>query len=208
LQTTLIAGLGGVLGVLFTIPLRRALIVNAGLEFPEGVATAQVLHAGQSEGGGMRAILGATLLGAFVKLGETGLRLWVPVAEGARHAAGTVLYFGANLSPALAAVGYIVGLNIAVLVFAGGAINWLLIIPAMVAQNGAAEGISALAHAQTVWSEQTRYIGVGAMVVGGLWALVNLRGPLAEAVRSGLAAYRTVPNESGPAPQTERDLPM
>lgn len=207
-QTAIITGFGGVLGVLFTIPLRRALIVNAGLEFPEGVATAEVLHAGQGEGGGMRSIVLASVMGALIKLGETGLRLWAPVAEGARHVFGTVAYFGTSLSPALAAVGYIVGLNISVLVFAGGAINWLIIIPAMLFEQGAPADMDALQLAETLWSEQTRYIGVGAMVVGGLWALVNLRGPLTEAVRSGLAAYRNLSGDAGPVPRTERDLPM
>ncbi len=206
IQVTLIAGFGGILGVLFTIPLRRALIVNSELEFPEGIATAEVLQAGQ-EGGSMRAIIAATGLGAFIKLGETGLRLWAPIAEGARSMFGTVGYFGASLSPALVAVGYIIGLNVAVLVFVGGAINWLLVMPVMLAQQDLAGG-DPLTMAQTLWSQQTRYIGVGAMVVGGLWALVNLKKPLAEALRSGVAAYRDIPAGATALVRTEQDLPM
>lgn len=212
-ETTVITGFGGILGVLFTIPLRRALIVNTPLEFPEGVATAEVLRAGQEASeharGGMRAIGLAGLLGALFKLGETGLRLFGGVAEGAQRALGTVAYFGVSLSPALVAVGYIVGLNVAVLVFLGGALNWLVIIPALISQRGLPATGDALALVEQVWSDETRYLGVGAMVVGGLWALVSLRGPLADGVRSGLDAYRVL--RAGGATTTDRtelDLPM
>lgn len=209
-ETALIAGFGGILGVLFTIPLRRALIVNTPLEFPEGVATAEVLKAGAS-GGGLRSIAVAGLLGAAFKLGETGLRLYQGTVEGARAAFGTVAYFGSSLSPALVAVGFIVGLNVAVLVFLGGAANWLVVIPLMLAQRGVPDGVAPLDAANALWSEETRFIGVGAMVVGGLWALVSLRGPLAEALRLGLSVYRGRADDdptTADLPRTDRDLPM
>jgi len=76
LETTLIAGFGGILGVLFTIPLRRALIIDQPLQFPEGVATAEVLKVGAEGGGGIGLILGAALIGAVGKIGSTGLKLW------------------------------------------------------------------------------------------------------------------------------------
>ena len=79
-ETTLIAGFGGILGVLFTIPLRRALIIEHPLQFPEGVATAEVLKVGAEGGGGIGLILGAALIGAIGKLGSTGLMLWKDAA--------------------------------------------------------------------------------------------------------------------------------
>ncbi|MEZ4373801.1 MAG: oligopeptide transporter, OPT family [Polyangiaceae bacterium] len=213
-ETTLLAGFGGTLGVLFTIPLRRALIAGDGsgepLKFPEGVATAEVLKVGERGGGGVIYVGIAGLVGALFKLGEAGLKLWHGSLElaGFVGAKKTVAYFGSNLSPALVAVGYIVGLNVAILVFVGGALNWWVAIPILSAMQPAAEG-SAADVAGMLWSTKTRYIGVGAMVVGGLWALIKLRTSLIAGIRSGIAAYRESKKEGGGAPlRTEDDMPM
>ncbi len=208
-ETAMIAGFGGFLGVLFTIPLRRAFIIETPLRFPEGVATAEVLKVGDGRGSGMRHIAAAGSIGAIFKLGEAGLRLWGGVIEQATYAGGTILYFGSNLSPALIGVGYIVGLNIAALVFIGGALNWFIAIPMLAALNGIAPDESAVSAAGVLWSTQTRYLGVGAMVVGGLWALVRLRVSLFQGIRSGVRAYRKA-REGGPSriPRTEQDIPM
>lgn len=216
LETALLTGFGGLLGVLFTIPLRRALVVPGNLRFPEGVATAEVLKVGvgsraapsTAEGGaGVGYVLAGTAFGACFKLGELGLHLWRGVFEFARPVGGTVLYAGANLSPALVGVGYIVGLNVAVVVFAGGALNWLVAVPLLGALEGIDPARSAIESAWSLWSTQTRYLGVGAMVVGGLWTLVELRGPLVAGVRTSLRAYRQV---AGGAllPRTEQDTPF
>src|SRR6476660_8646343 len=142
-QTASIATVGGLLGVLFTIPLRRALIVAARLRFPEGVATAEVLKvaapaetevvertqaAPTQAAGDFRTLLSAALLGGVVKFGESGLRLWGESLEGAANIGRTVLYAGLNISPALLAVGFIIGLNTAIVVFLRGVIGWLLLL--------------------------------------------------------------------------------
>ena len=218
-ETTMIAAFGGVLGVLFTIPLRRALIVEGTLKFPEGVATAEVLKVGERGGAGMRYIIASGVIGALFKLGETGFHLWHGVVEKARYvggslvagkqSGGTIAYFGSNLSPALVAVGYIVGLNIAVLVFIGGALNWLVAIPIVVSIEGVPDGAKdAVDAAGSIWSTKTRYLGVGAMVVGGLWALIELRKDLISGIRSGIAAYRRMRHGGGTGIRTERDIPM
>jgi putative OPT family oligopeptide transporter len=128
--TTAIAFFGGTLGVLFTIPLRRALILKAQLKFPEGVATGEVLKAGQSGGGGAKLIAMAGIGGALVKLMQTGFH----VASSSLHTAiplggRPVIGVASEMSGALLAVGYIVGLNIAILVFAGSVISWFIAIP-------------------------------------------------------------------------------
>ena len=208
-ETTMLAGFGGILGVLFSIPLRRALIVEMPLRFPEGVATAEVLKVGEGAGAGIGHILAAGAIGALFKLGETGLRLWSGVVEGAAYAGGTVLYVGSNLSPALIGVGYIVGRNIAALVFIGGALNWFVAIPLLALLEPLAMDQPPAAAAGALWSTQTRYIGVGAMVVGGLWALVRLRRSLMLGIRSGAEAYRKARRAgSGSTLRTERDIPM
>src|SRR5439155_13175765 len=81
LETTLIAGFGGILGVLFTIPLRRALIIDQPLQFPEGVATAEVLKVGAEGGGGVGTRVAAAAIGAIVKRGVTGLKLWAAIVQ-------------------------------------------------------------------------------------------------------------------------------
>jgi putative OPT family oligopeptide transporter len=206
---TLIAGLGGVIGVMFTIPLRRALIVESPLRFPEGVATAEVLKVGDRGGAGVRFLGMAGAIGALFKLGSTGFRLWGELLEYARFAGGGIVYFGTNLSPALVGVGYIVGLNIATLVFVGGALNWWVAIPIVAATTGVPDGVAAGEAAGALWSTQTRYVGVGAMIIGGIWTLIQVRGSIIAGITSGLEAYRRARAGGGDAvPRTERDAPM
>src|SRR3954470_2186766 len=81
LETTLIAGFGGILGVLFTIPLRRALIIDQPLQFPEGVATAEVLKVGAEGGGGVGILVLTAVVGATIKVGMTGLKLWSEIVQ-------------------------------------------------------------------------------------------------------------------------------
>jgi len=205
-EATVIAGLGGLLGVLFTVPLRRALVVEAELAFPEGVATAQVLEVGNRGGAGAGPIVTGGLLGAAYKLGQTGLGLWTGSLEVAGRVGGTVAYFGTSLAPALVAVGYIVGINIAVLVFLGGALNWWVAVPILAAGS---EAVEPQKLAWEIWSTETRYIGVGAMVVGGLWAVVRLWPSLVRGIRSSVVAYRQYRQQGATSvPRTERDAPM
>ena len=150
-------------------------------------------------GAGLRHIATAGATGALFKFGETGMRLWSGTFEHATLSGGTVLYFGSNLSPALLGVGYIVGLNIASLIFIGGALNWFVAIPIVALVQGVGADQSASEVAFAIWSEQTRYLGVGAMVVGGLWALVRLRASLVRGIRSGAAAYREARRTTGTA---------
>lgn len=206
-QTTLIAGLGGLLGTLFTIPLRRALIVEANLAFPEGVATAAVLRVGEKAGGGVLHLALGGALGAVFKLGETGLNLWTGSVEAAVRVGRSVFCLATGLAPALVGVGYIVGFNIAVLVFLGGAANWFVAIPIVAAMGEAGKEMEPSALAWSLWKTQTRYIGVGAMIVGGLWAIVRMWPSLVRGIRAGLAAYRHA-HGGGHTPRTERDTPM
>ncbi len=213
---SIIAGLGGLLGVLFTIPLRRSLIVEEQLMYPEGTATAEVLKVGETPSQGAKYLAVAALLGALTKLAETGLNLWTGIAQAAAYVgSSTVAYVGMNLSPALVSVGYIVGLNIAVLVFIGGAISWFLAIPIFstfyLETNPAlatefASGLGAADLAFAIWTSQIRYLGVGAMLVGGIWALISMRSSLVSGIMSGLKAE--LPVTAGSYDHTKHDTPM
>ncbi|MES1924524.1 oligopeptide transporter [Salinisphaera sp. T31B1] len=178
-QTVLIAGVGGLLGVIMTVPLRRALVDDSPLAFPEGQATAAVLKAGYGGAGaaGLGVLAAGGVAGAIAKLCDSGLKLWQGIAETALPAgAQPSFYMGSYLSPALLAVGYIVGLNIALPILIGGLFAWWIAIPmVMLFSDGAASG---LAGAEAAWSDYIRYLGVGAMLVGGLAALWQMRGSL------------------------------
>ncbi len=217
LWVAVIAGFGGLLGTLFTIPLRRSLIVETKLQFPEGVATAKVLETGRKDTSGIKYIVRAALAGGLFKIGANAFGIWPEVMQGATRVGGSIAYFGSNLSPALLSVGFIVGLNIAVLIFVGGAANWLVTIPIVAASSdwptyasgeNVGQAMSALDYASQLWSTKTRYIGVGGMLVGGLWTIFRLRKSLASGVLSGLRAYKQIKEGHSTVERAERDLPM
>jgi len=210
-----IAGLGGVLGVIFSVPLRRSLIVDQQLAFPEGKAAAEVLKAGENPSQGIVVLASSAALGAVGKLiAASGLRLVPDSAASAGFVGKTIAYMGTNLSPALLGVGYIVGLNIGIVVVAGGVLSWNIAIPIysslfLDTNPELAARIANLAAedaAGVIWSSQIRYLGVGAMLIGGVWTLISLRNSLMSGIRSGLAATRA--GSARVVEHTEQDLPM
>ncbi len=223
-ETVMIALCGGVLGVLFTIPLRTALIVQEKLKFPEGVATAEVLKTGEEGGKAVKYLIWGSIIGIVFKLGDSAFSLWNGIFHKATLIkAKTYLYFSLNLSPALVAVGYIVGLNIATLVFMGGVITWWIAMPIYIGSNGfenVAQELVSLGKFSAVsevtvdnlggalWSAKLRYLGVGAMVVGGLWALISLRSALVTAFKSGVEAFQKGGAGMKEIIRTELDTPM
>ena len=219
-QVAMIAGLGGLLGVLFCIPLRRAFIVESKeLKFPEGLATAEVLTEGEKGGTGARTIAIGALIGAAFKFLQSALHVWGEALEGAKALAGKWLgYAGTNLSPALLGVGYIVGLNIGALVLIGGMISWTIGIPIYAMMNPdlviGEQTISAMmaenpaGAAWTIWSGKIRYLGVGAMATGGLFALFNLWRPVLNGIKSGIAVYRKMGENNGVIERQQQDIPM
>ncbi|MGE0866940.1 MAG: OPT family oligopeptide transporter [Kofleriaceae bacterium] len=245
LETTLIAAFGGVLGVLFTIPLRRALIIDQPLQFPEGVATAEVLKVGAEGGSGIGVLVVTSLLGAVIKVGSTGVKLWTEIVEiggwiggGAAKASaagaaatksGVPWYFGLNASPALLSVGFIVGFNVAAVIFAGAVLNRWIAIPlfSLIGDAGAIltdqlapdgshlslaqvlDGASAVDASGSIHKYVTRFLGVGGMLVGGLWSLFKLRKSLLGGISAGLHAYRQRKLGGGSSiVRTEHDMPM
>jgi putative OPT family oligopeptide transporter len=210
-----IAGLGGVLGVFFSVPLRRSLIVDQQLAFPEGKAAAEVLKAGENPASGIRVLAAASGLGGLGKLiAASGLRLVPDTAAFGSYFGNAIAYMGTNLSPALLGVGYIVGLNIGIVVVGGSILSWNIAIPIYSSYflDGNPDlaarlaGLSGEDAAGAIWSAQIRYLGVGAMLVGGIWTLISLRKSLLSGIQSGLAATRA--GAAKVVAETERDLPM
>ena len=234
---------GGIMGVVFTTPLRRALIVDAGLTFPEGLATAQVLKTGgvargedatdaenqanaQTSGLGFKLLLEASVLGALFRAFEGGLRWFSGEVELVKSLLGGkwLLSAGANWQPSLLGIGFIVGPNIGTLMMSGAVIgtiigvpvNWWLNEERLMQTAGIAAGTpwDAFTHEQweaiagSSWKE-CRRIGIGCMLVGGVWSLISLIGPIKNGVRASLAAFRAQKSgQAAGAPRTELDTPI
>ena len=208
-EVTKIAMVGGILGALFTVPLRRALILKAQLRFPEGVATAAVLKTGHETDANkskesLKMIAFSALLGGFVKLGELAFGIWSSALGGAVAIKGAIFGMGASLSPSLISVGYIVGRNIGILVFSGGVISWVIAIPIYSYMYGF-EGENYFDIANGIWNAKIRYLGVGAMVVGGIWSVIQLAKPLIESIQLSI---KTLKESADNLSLEEKDLPI
>ena len=243
IETTLIAGLGGILGVLWMVPLRRALIIKTDLPFPEGVAVAAVLTTtvggGETEKqnrdekgnvSGIWLILGAIVAG-LLKFGQVAVQAF----SGAIHSIidigkfnigggenTGVLYGGVATSPALLAVGWIIGPKISSFVFVGGLLGWVILAPLIALATGLPtpspdQYADALAYGggnfevgsmiwgfYQIWGDYIRYIGVGAMVVGGLWTIFKLRNNLAQGIKEAVAGLKGGPIDA--KIRTDQDL--
>ncbi|MCZ7582324.1 MAG: oligopeptide transporter, OPT family [Deltaproteobacteria bacterium] len=206
-ETTLIAISGGMLGVLMMIPLRRSLVVeNDELKYPEGVACGEVLIAGDKGGSDLKGIFLAMGLGGLFKVCINLFGFFKGTVEGAFRVSKTALGGGTDVSPMLAAVGLIVGWEISLLVFLGGAIAWFAAIPVL-AWNADFSGGHAIDVVWSVWDTKVRFFGIGAMIVGGLWSIVKVRkGIMAGIVYAvqGLKAKSTQP--AADEPRTEQNI--
>jgi putative OPT family oligopeptide transporter len=201
--TTLICISGGLLGIAFMVPLRRTHIVeDQSLTFPEGTACAEVLKAGDAGGSGARTILAAIAVGGLFKFFVGGVALFRGTVEWAVQVGRTPLYFGADVSAALLGVGYIVGLRIAALVFLGGVVTWGIALPL---SGAPAAGQDALEWFWTAWRDEARFLGVGAMMVGGVWSILSMSGGMLRGFRESLAGYRRGSAVRSPL-RTERNM--
>ena len=205
--TTVIAFTGGLLGILFMIPMRQVFIVKNedNLQYPEGLACASVLEAGQetdSSDNASSIIKGALLGGAF-----KGLISFVGLLKGGLETAyligNRIFFFGGDISPALLAVGFIVKLNVAVLIFIGGFIGWLIGIPLL--GHGLEHAGNPVEGAWELWSTQIRYVGVGAMVVGGISSIFRVRKGLVDAIKVLRKSQINIDQDN--IPSNQKDIP-
>ncbi|CAM3809291.1 OPT family oligopeptide transporter [Alicyclobacillus pomorum] len=211
---TLIVLTGGVLGVLFMIPLRRMLIVreHGKLPYPEGTACARVLMAGEEGGRKARLVFGGLALGGVFKFLEDGLTLF-PSEISTRVAGFRQGMLGMDTLPSLLGVGFVVGPRIGALMAAGGVFAWLVLIPmiAYFGQHGvvspATDAISGM-DASDIWDHYIRYIGAGAVAAGGIISLARTLPTLWGTLRGAVAGLR-IGGDIGNFGQlrTERDIP-
>ncbi len=201
---TLMCLTGGMLGIIFMIPLRQSHVVeDTDLTYPEGLACAEVLKCGEKGGGGALILLYSMLVGGFLKFLTTGTSLLKGVLEGAWVFGKTGFYFGADVSAALLGVGYIVGFNIACLMFLGGAIAWCIALPLL--------GMSGITGDPmdwfwTMWSTKIRYMGVGAMIVGGVWSIISIRKGIVKGLKEAFLGYKKAGKKAATVLRTEQGM--
>ncbi len=212
-QSFLICVSGGVLGVLFTIPLRRALVTNSDLPYPEGVAAAEVLKVGSGTRGETKDGTGesregliAIMLGSVASAGLailTATRIAAADVTGFFRL-GTLASSGYNVawSLALLGAGHLVGLSVGMAMLTGLIIAWAIAVPILTSMQAAADGVSLAAHTTAIWRTQVRFIGAGAIAVAAIYTLARLSKPVIGGLVSTLAASRSVATRD----DTDRDM--
>lgn len=213
-QTAGVCIIGGVLGVMYSIPLRRALVTGSDLPYPEGVAAAEVLKVGDENASGTSQEENAKGLRVIVAGGITSAVMALLTAMKAAASEVTAYFklgagattLGTSLSTALIGVGHLVGLPVGIAMLVGVVISYFILLP--IFTTGDITGTTALADVvDTTFSDDIRFIGVGTMAIAAIWTLLKIAAPIAVGIRQSLASSRA--RKSGSAVDvTERDIPF
>lgn len=214
LEITCIALIGGILGVFFMVPLRKALIVKEhhSLPYPEGTACAEVLLAGEEKGSKSTAVFAGLGISAIYKFIGDGLKLFPTEIhyELKKFKGGGI---GIDVLPALLGVGYICGFRIATYMFAGGIMAWLVIMPLISMFGGnsiifpGSIPISEMS-AFNLWGSYIRYIGAGAVATGGIISLIKSLPLIIKTFKHALGDYKSTKYNTNTSKRTEQDLPI
>ena len=209
-----VIALGGILGVMYSVPLRRALVTGSDLPYPEGVAAAEVLKVGAGVGGaeenrrGLKMIVWSSIISAaYALLAQTKL-LATEAAKTFKFGAGATTV-STSLSMALIGVGHLVGMAVGIAMLTGLIISFFILVPWQVGLAGITSGTDVETLVGTVFREKVRFIGAGTMGVAAIWTLLRIIGPIVKGVTSAIAANRKRQAGEGDAlPLTERDIPI
>lgn len=210
---TVVALLGSLLGILFIVPLRRFLTVeeHGSLVYPEGMAAAEILVTGSLGGTGFKTVLTGLIGGGIYKLLSGGFRLWLEEPEWILKPMQNTI-FGANVLASLLGVGYIVGIEAALYMFAGSVVAWLGLIPLIrYVGSGLTEPLFPATElikdlgAWKIWSNYIRYIGAGAVATGGFIGLAKSAPTIIRSFKSAMSGFGS---SSGIAKRTEKDVPL
>ncbi|MDI1319561.1 MAG: oligopeptide transporter, OPT family, partial [bacterium] len=192
--TVAVCAIGGTLGVMFSVPLRRALVTGSDLPYPEGVAAAEVLKVGfgsaegkEENAKGLRMIIvGSVISAGYALLGA--MRLVAgEVAVAFRVGAGASAA-STSLSMALIGVGHLVGLSVGVAMLVGMLISWGGLVPLLTAMHGVGDNVAGIVN--TTFRSEVRFIGAGVIGVAALWSLIRILGPIARGIRAAMAASK------------------
>lgn len=211
-----VIGIGGILGVMYSVPLRRALVTGTDLPYPEGVAAAEVLKVGAGVGGaeenrrGLVLISGSTLVAALYFLFAKTRLLTDAAAKTFRVGAGAS-GISASLSMALIGVGHLVGVAVGLAMVVGMVISWVFIVPHWTQDPGLiAQAAGDLEKLVSIaFRSKARMVGAGTIGVAAIWTLLRIIGPIVSGIRAALAANRErKAGRGGALPLTERDIPI
>jgi putative OPT family oligopeptide transporter len=210
-----VIAIGGILGVMYSVPLRRALVTGTDLPFPEGIAAAEVLKVGSGVGGaeenrrGLMLIVWSSIASAvFYALAQTKL-LAADATKAFKVGSGATSDSG-SLSMLLIGVGHLVGLTVGIAMFVGLLISWAYLVPHYTSLAGAIPaGTSVGDFVGDVFVHKVRFIGAGTIGIAAIWTLLKIMGPIIAGIRGALAANAERKAGRGEAlPITERDLPI
>lgn len=213
----LICALGGILGVTFSVPLRRALVTNSPLPYPEGVAAAEVLKVGSGKHGdsgeavaenkaGLMTVVVGSVTSLLFAVGAAARVFTAEAATFFRVGAGSTGVAG-GLSMALLGAGHLVGLSVGLAMFFGLLIAWAGAVPIMTAMQGLTGDPEEIAT--TLWATQVRFMGAGTIGVAALWTLTKLAKPVIQGLSSAFAAQaKRREGKADSLPLTERDIPI
>lgn len=224
-QTLGICAAGGMLGVMFTIPLRHVMVVQSDLPYPEGVAAAEILRVGSAERAqdaadessgksdakpaatGMGDIVTGGVVAAVVSFAASGLRVLGDGVSGWFALGGAVFRLPMGFSLALLGAGYLIGIVAGLAMLTGLIISWGIAVPVLTAMGDMPAGQTLAQYATGLWSSQVRFIGAGVIGVGAIWTLATLFMPMARGVKASFSALtKAGAARAGQAPRTERDL--
>ena len=199
-QTMLLCTAGGILGVIFTIPLRYAMVVNSDLPYPEGVAAAEILKVGcpdpnfedtggQQGSSGIKEILAGTCLAGVMSLCTNGLKIAADSASFWFKSGNAIFQAPIGFSFALLGAGYLVGIAGGIAILVGLTLTWAGIIPYLSSVNPTPEGTDMASYAMSLWKNNVRFIGAGTLAIAALWTLLTLFKPMIEGMKLSVAAF-------------------
>lgn len=209
LQTTLITVIGGVLGVLFSVPLRRNMVVKEKLPYPEGMATGEILKAGENtHKSSTKVLLIASVFSAVVSFLQVGLKIATEQLEYWFKIGITASGVSIVLSPVLMAAGYIVGMRGLISFVMGGLLTWGIGVPVFVTMYGLPEATDLGTALSLIQKANFRYIGVGVLAIGGLWGIISLIKQIIGAFIASFLSMRSSKEECANILRTDRDIPF
>lgn len=204
-QTVLLSLIGGTLGVVFAVPLRRALIRDPKLAFPEGTAIAKVLQSESTGSDNLGLLLKGGAISSLIALLQNGLKVLSSSVESWFQMSTTIVGFQLGLSPTLIGAGFIIGTEIGIAILIGIVIAWFGILPYMAYQFHESHTLNTLQMMHYIWENYIRFVGVGCLLGAGLWSVVELIYPFAKQFLRRVKQYEhTLIDENDP---TNQDIP-
>ena len=204
-QTLVVSACGGCLGVLFTIPLRRAMVVHSDLAYPEGVAAAEILKVGSRSKGkgsgqsdsGIREILTGSFVAGVIAFLTNGLQVLGGALSAWFHVGRGMTQLPLGYSTALVGAGYLIGIASGIAMLVGILIAWAGFVPYFTMTEMVPDGMTLQKFAGTVYQQKVRLIGAGAMGVAAIWTLMTLARPVIDGVKESIAGTRMDDAEKG-----------